>query len=162
MKKMVSIIIPAIVSISITFGQMHTLYGITLTITPEDTKSLTVSFKLVESDILSKEYIGINHDDVTLHLSYTNTNTESMISNNYHLTMISRIYDESSYDEWSKKVYLFQTFLGLEPNISAVDGLPLRIATWRFTQTNTIFNVMYNESKRRTVEMLSYDLLALR
>ena len=141
---------------------MHTLYGITLTVTPEESKSALTSFTLVESDILSKEYIGVNYDNVTLHLSYLNTSTESTSSENYRLNRISRIYYDSSYNEWAKKVYLFETGLGIKPKVSSVDGMPVKIANWRFPQTNTIFNVIYNETEQRTVEMLSYDLTTIK
>lgn len=160
MKRPYLLVIIFIVFLNVSFSQMHTLYGVTLTITPKDTRSMMVSFKLVESDILMKKYVGINLDGVELHLSYINTDTKNLYSDSYHLTSISRIYENSSYSDWTKKVYLFRAALKMDPTMSDVDGAQLRIANWNFSDTNTILNVMYNVDKRKTVEMLSYNLTA--
>ena len=145
---------------SVSYCQMYSLYGVNLLTTPSESRSLFKTFALDKSDYLSRTYIGVNYDNVTLHLSYMNTNTEDTIDNdeNYKLTNISRIYNNSSLEEWAKKVYSFKLYFKAEPKISVVEDLTLRVANWKFVQTNTIFNVLYNGSKRITSEWLFYAL----
>lgn len=163
MKKYLYILLVLICLKSVSYCQMYSLCGVNLLTTPNESRSLFKTFALDKSDYLSRTYIGVNYDNVILHLSYTNTNTEDTIDNdeNYKLTGIDRIYNNSSLEEWAKKVYLFKLYFKVEPKISVVEDLTLRVASWKFVQTNTIFNVIYNGSKGITSEMLFYALYQL-
>ena len=142
----------------VSYSQMYSLYGIDLLTTPNVSESLFKTFTLEEDDYLSKKYIGVTYDNIILHLSYMKTSGNSIDDDEkYKLTIISRIYDNSSFEEWVSKVELFRLYFKVEPEISVLEDLTLRIANWKFVQTNTIFNVLYNESGRRTIEVLSYD-----
>ena len=162
MKKNLYILIVLLCLKSVSYCQMYSLYGINLLTTPNESRSLFKTFTLEESNFRSKTFIGVNYDNVTLHLSYININQEEMIDENYKLIRISRIYNNSSFEEWAKKIYLFKLYFKIEPKISVLEDLPARIANWKFVKTNTIFNVIYNESKRRTVEGLSYDFTSIK
>ena len=160
MRKNLYILLVLLCLKSVSYCQMYSLYGVNLLTTPNESRSLFKTFSLEESGYLSRTYIGVNYDNVTLHLSYTNTNTEDTIDNdeNYKLTGIDRYYNNSSFEEWAKKVYLFKLYFKVEPKISVLEDLQIRVASWKFVQTNTVFNVIYSESKRITSEMLFYAL----
>ena len=136
------------------------IYGVQLLTSLDEIKDTFYSLELVVNHDLTPVLKGQRmSSEPFLSLEFLDINMGSKDAKSYKLTGVTRVEYQRSLDIWSAVISTYVTEIGIQPDI--IENYPLKMAVWRFPETNTILNVSYNYQAQLVIERLNWDLSSI-
>jgi len=136
------------------------IYGVQLLTSLDEIKDTFYSLQLVVNNNLTPVFEGQRmNSDPLLSLEFLDINMGGKETPSYKLTGVARVEYQRNLDIWSSIISSYVPTIGMQPKI--IENYPLKMAVWRFPETNTILNVSYNYQDQRVIERLNWDLSSI-
>jgi hypothetical protein len=136
---------------------VYQLYGIQLLSSLSDIQQQSLSIRIAVEDPISPVFEGVFFSGgPLLSLEFSKLTSSGDLLDSYKLTGISRVDLHRNLNTWTGLVMSYSKSIGLYPEV--IENGTLKMAVWRFSDTNSVLNVSFNYGDNRIIERLNWDL----
>ncbi len=136
---------------------VYQLYGVQLLSSLSVIREQSLSMRIAVEDPISPVFEGVfSSGGPLLTLEFSKLTTSDDLLDSYKLTGIARVDLQRNLNTWTALVMSYSKSIGSYPEV--IENGALKMAVWRFTDTNSVLNVSFNYADNRIIERLTWDL----